>query len=196
MPPDWIKKYLPTPETIRRQSSLGPVRHLLLEPALWRLHRRSVSGATLIGLFCAFLPLPGLQMPLAALLAVPTRCNVPVAVGLTWITNPVTMGPVFFLTYKVGAWVLGIDAPAESFELSWQWLGERFAQVWWPLLFGSLLCGCASGLVGLLAARELWRLHLIGRLRDRRAARRARREARARAVRRDAAFRPGSPPSP
>lgn len=197
MAPDWIRKYLPTPETIRRQSSLGPVRHLLLEPALWRLHRRSVSGAAFIGLFCAFLPLPGLQMFVAALLAVPARCNVPIAMGLTWINNPVTFGPVFFLTYKVGALVLGLEVGGEPFELSWQWLGERFADVWWPLLFGSLVCGCASGLIGLVAARQLWRLHLIGRLRERRAARRARREARkAAAVRRDAALPPGSPRSP
>ena len=177
---DWIRNYLPTPETIRRQSSLGPVRHLLLDPALWRLHRRSVSGAAFIGLFCAFLPLPGLQMLIAGLLAVPARCNVPIALGLTWITNPVTLVPAFVLTYKLGARLLGLDVDSEPFALTWEWLGERFSQVWWPLLFGSVLCGCASGLAGFFAARQLWRLHLFRRLRERRQARRARRSARSR----------------
>ena len=198
MAPDWIKKYLPTPETIRRQSSLGPLRHLLLEPALWRLHRRSVGGAAFIGLFCAFLPLPGLQMLLAGLLAVPARCNVPIALGLTWITNPVTLVPAFVLAYKLGAWLLGLEVDDEPFALSWAWLGERFAQVWWPLLFGSVLCGCASGLAGFVAARQLWRLHLFRRLRERRQARRARRlgAAARRSVTPSAARPPDSPGSP
>ena len=198
MVPDWLKKYLPTPEQIRRQSSLGPLRHWLLDPALWRLHKRSVSGAAFIGLFCAFLPLPGLQMPIAGLLAVAARCNVPVALGLTWITNPLTFGPAFLLAYKIGAAILGLEAQGEPFALTWEWLGERFAQVWWPLLLGSLLCGCVSGLVGLIAARQLWRMHLYRRLQERREARRARRAGKSSrwSLKRNVARPPDSPESP
>ena len=174
MAPDWLQKYLPSREAIRRQSSLGPVRHLLLEPALWRLHQRSVGGAFFIGLFCAFLPLPLGQTLLAGLLAVVSRCNVPIALGLTWITNPLTAGPIFIFAYKLGGWLLGVDAGDEPFELSWQWLGEKFKLVWWPLLLGSLVCACVSGLAGLVVSRQLWRLHLLRRLQERRAARRAR----------------------
>lgn len=182
MPFDWMRKYLPTRDAVRRLSALGPLRHLLLEPALWRLHRRSVSGACFIGFFCAFLPLPVGQMAIAALLAVATRCNVPIAIGLTWVTNPLTLGPIFFFTYKLGAWLLGAEAGTEPFELSWAWLVEKFAQVWWPLLFGSLVCACVSGLAGMVAAGQLWRLHLVRRLRERRVARRARRKAKKRSA--------------
>ena len=190
----WFRKYLPTPEAIRRQSSLGPVRHLLLKPDLWRLHQRSVGGAFFIGLFCAFLPLPVGQMLLAALLAVVARCNVPIAIGLTWITNPLTLGPIFFFAYKLGAWLLGVDAGNEPFELSWQWLGEKFRLVWWPLLFGSLVCASASGLAGLVVSRRLWRLHLLQRLQERRAARQARTGAKR--FRQREARPPDSPASP
>ena len=157
-----------------------------------------MGGAAFIGLFCAFLPLPGLQMLVAGLLAVPARCNVPIALGLTWITNPVTLVPAFVLAYKLGAWLLGLEVDDEPFALSWAWLGERFAQVWWPLLFGSVLCGCASGLAGFVAARQLWRLHLFRRLRERRQARRARRlgAAARRSATPSAARPPDSPGSP
>ena len=87
----WIAKYLPTRQSIRAQKALWPVRHLLLEPELWHLHRRSVGGAFFIGLFCAFMPVPS-QMVLAALLALVARCNLPIAVGLVWVTNPLTIG--------------------------------------------------------------------------------------------------------
>ena len=196
MAPDWIKKYLPTRDLIRRQNSLGPVRHLLLDPALWRLHRRSVGGAFFIGLFCAFLPLPVGQMLLAGLLAVSARCNVPIAIGLTWVTNPITLGPIFYFAYKLGAWLLGQDAAGDPFELSWQWLRERFAQMWWPLLVGSLVCAWTSGLTGLVVSRQLWRLHLVRRLMARRAARRLRQRLPAAALKPSAERPPDSPASP
>lgn len=196
MAPDWISKYLPTRDSIRRQNSLAPVRHLLLDPALWRLHQRSVGGAFFIGLFCAFLPLPVGQMLLAGLLAVVARCNVPIAIGLTWVTNPITLGPIFFFAYKLGAWLLGLDPAGEPFELSWQWLRERFAQAWWPLLFGSLVCAWTTGLTGMVVSRQLWRLHLLRRLMARRAARRLRQRLPGATLKRNAARRPGSPASP
>jgi uncharacterized protein len=34
------------------------------------------------------------------------RANLPVAVGSTLVTNPVTFGPVYFGAYKLGHWVL------------------------------------------------------------------------------------------
>ena len=50
----------------------------------------------------AFLPVP-FQMVLAALGALWRRVNLPLAVALICITNPLTMAPAFYLCYKVGA---------------------------------------------------------------------------------------------
>jgi len=166
MPPLWISKYLPSRETIRRQSSLAPVRNLLLEPELWHFHRRSVSGAVFIGLFCAFLPLPA-QMLIAALLAVLARCNLPLAIGLVWLSNPLTFGPIFFFTYKLGAWLLDLEVAKTEWELSWQWLWQRLAAIWQPLLLGSLLCGWVSGITGAVLTRVIWRLVVVRRWRRR-----------------------------
>lgn len=188
---DRIRKYLPSPEAIRRQKALSAVRHLLLEPELWQLHRRSVGGAVFIGLFCAFLPLPIGQMVVAALLAVFGRCNLPIAVALVWVTNPLTFGPLFYFAYKLGAWLLGVDAAGAGWELSWEWLWQRMRHIWWPLLLGSLVCGWVAGLTGSVLARLLWRLHVIRRWRERRARRRT-----AAAVKENVETRPDSPPSP
>ena len=167
MPRKWLRKYLPTQDWIRRQSSLGPVRHLLLEPELWHLHRRAVGGAFFIGLFCAFLPIP-MQMLVAALLAVVARCNMPLSVALVWITNPLTFAPMFFFAYKLGAWLLDVDVQDTTFEVSWAWLGHTFTAIWWPLTVGCLVCGWVAGLTGAVVSRLLWRLHIIGRWRQRR----------------------------
>ena len=167
MPRDWIRQYLPTQDWIRRQSSLGPVRHLLLEPELWHLHRRSVGGAFFIGLFCAFLPIPT-QMLAAALLAVVARCNMPISVSLVWITNPLTVAPMFFFAYKLGAWLLGVEVQDAQWGLSWTWLGETFTAIWWPLTLGCLVCGWVAGLTGAVVSRVLWRLHVIRRWKQRR----------------------------
>ena len=170
----WIRKYLPTAQTIREQRSLGFVRHLLLKPELWHLHRRSASGAVFIGLFCAFLPVPVGQMVVAGLLAVFARCNVPIAIALVWVTNPITFAPFYYFAYKLGAWLLGIEPAQIEWELSWQWLGARLTQIWWPLTLGCLTCGWVSGLTGAVVARLLWRIHAVRRWRQRRIRRRAR----------------------
>ena len=115
------KKHLPTKESIRQHRLLRPVSRHLLASDLWHLNRRSVGGAFFIGLFCAFLPLP-LQSPIAALFAMVGRCNLPFSVALVWVTNPLTMGPMFFFAYKLGAWLLGTEVQVENIELSWSWL--------------------------------------------------------------------------
>ena len=169
----WISKYLPSRDKIRAHKALQPVRHLLLEPELWHLHRRSVGGAFFIGLFCAFMPVP-FQMLLAALLAIFARCNLPIAVALVWITNPLTIGPMFFFAYKLGAWLVDVELTESRWEWSWQWLGTRFAAIWWPFLLGCLVCGWVAGLTGAVVSRLLWRLHVIRRWQMRRERRRAR----------------------
>ena len=87
MPKKFLRKYLPNPKQIRELPALRPLGKWLQEPELWHLHRRSVSGAVFIGMFCAFMPIP-FQMVVAASLAVFSRCNLPISVALVWITNP------------------------------------------------------------------------------------------------------------
>ena len=67
MPRRFLQRHLPNADTVREHPLLRPVSHLLREPELWRLHRRSVGGACFIGMFSAFLPLPGQTLVAAGL---------------------------------------------------------------------------------------------------------------------------------
>ncbi len=168
-----IRRYLPHHDKIRGHRHLSWLGNHLHDPNLWHLNRRSVSGAFATGLFCAFLPIP-FQMVVAALIAIVARVNLPLSVVLVWITNPLTMGPVFFFAYKVGTWILGTPIhPGAAETRGVEWVMNELAVIWKPLLLGSLTCGTLSAMVGYCAVRTSWRLHLVRRLRAKRAARKA-----------------------
>jgi uncharacterized protein (DUF2062 family) len=170
MPRDFFRRYIPTPQALRQYSALKPLGNVLYDPDLWHLHRRGVSGACFIGLFCAFLPIP-LQMLVSAAIAIVARCNLPIAVALVWITNPITIPPIFFFAYELGAWLLGTHLTVTTFALDYRWFSDQFAQIWKPLLLGSLVCGWVSGITAFVLVRVLWRLHVVRRWRARRALR-------------------------
>ena len=94
----FFKKFVPDAKTLTENPALKPLRHLLIRKHLFHLNRRSVARATFIGIFCSFMPVPW-QMIIAAALCVFFRANVPLGVALVWISNPVTMGPIFYFTY-------------------------------------------------------------------------------------------------
>ena len=173
MPRGFFERYLPKADSIRERPLLRPIRHLLHEPALWHLHRASVGNACFVGMFCAFVPFPG-QTVLAAAMALVLRCNLPIVLALVQVTNPITLPPMFFFAYRLGAWLLGVEVTISEFELSWDWFQGNLRHLWQPLVLGSLICGWVSGVTLMLTARLLWRLHVIRRWRERRERRRAR----------------------
>ena len=67
-----------------------------------------MSGAVAIGLFAGLVPGP-LQMLTALLLAVPLKKNVPVALIVTFYTNPFTIVPLYLLAYAYGHFLLGME---------------------------------------------------------------------------------------
>lgn len=166
MPRRFIKRFMPDPEFIRNHRSLQVLSRWLHEPNLWHLNRYSVSMAFLLGLFAAFVPLPS-QMLIAAVLAVWLRANLPISVALVWISNPLTMPPIFYVTYKVGAWVLRLPPREVRFEPSVEWLSGQLSHVWQPFLCGSLIVGLGSGLLAAGLVQVIWRLHVRLRWRAR-----------------------------
>lgn len=167
MPKKFIKRYMPDHKKIRNNEQLNKVFGTLLhDPNLLHLNRRSVSMAFFVGLFMAFVPLPT-QMLMAAAIAILVRCNLPISVGLVWITNPVTMPPIFYFAYKVGTWILGTPVREFSIELSWKWLGTELAAIWEPFLLGCAISGLMFGTLGYVVIRLLWRLHIITHLKER-----------------------------
>lgn len=106
MPKKRLQRMLPTPEKIMESRSLKWFAPHLVDARLWHFNRHSLNKAVYIGVLSAFFPLPG-QMLLALIGALMWRANVPMALGLTWITNPLTTLPIFYAGYYVGAQLLG-----------------------------------------------------------------------------------------
>jgi uncharacterized protein (DUF2062 family) len=133
----------------------------LHDPNLWHINRRSSAGAFAVGLFMAFIPVP-FQMFLAAGAAILLRVNLPLSVVLVWVTNPVTIPPIFLFAYLVGTWVLGTPADANSFDFTLAWFQNGgLEEIWTPLLTGCLICGVVCSVVGYCVIRGLWRLHAV-----------------------------------
>ncbi len=165
---------MPDHQKIREHKHLKIFGRLLHDPNLWHLNRRSVSGAFFVGLFMAFVPVP-FQMLLAAGAAIASRVNLPISIGLVWLTNPVTIPPAFYFCYKVGTWLLGQETRHIQFQASTEWLLSELGAIWQPFLLGCFVVGLISAILGAVTIRLLWRLHIIRHLRRRREARLQRR---------------------
>ncbi len=170
-----IRRYMPDPHSVRHHKHLKIFGSLIHDPNLWHLNRRSVSGAFAVGLFMMYVPVP-FQMLLAAAAAIPFRVNLPISVGLVWISNPITMPPMFYLAYRVGALVLGVPTSTFTFELSFDWLLSELTHIWEPFLLGCLIFAILCSVAGYITMRILWRLHILQNIRRRREARKARQD--------------------
>jgi len=166
MPRKTLKQFLPSPARVRRVRGLHLLGDWVYAPNLWHINRYSASMAFFVGLFVAFMPIPG-QTLLAAVLAIWLRCNLPLSVALVFISNPVTMPPMFFMAYKVGAMIMQAPVQALEFELSFHWLGNELASIWKPFLLGCLICGLSLGSLGYFAMSMVWRAHVMHRWRQR-----------------------------
>ena len=97
---------------------------------------------------------------------------VPISVLLVWISNPVTITPIFYLCYKVGQLI--IHTPNAT--LAGATSSEHFlqlGQLWQPFLLGCFIMGSASAIIAYTTVKVLWRLHIIAYLKERRARKKA-----------------------
>ncbi len=58
-------------------------------------------GAAL-GIFIGLMPIMGIQMAVVAVVALPFRANLKAALAGVWITNPVTVLPIYYMDYRFG----------------------------------------------------------------------------------------------
>jgi len=170
-----LRRVIPGTRELRRHPVLHRIfGRTLFDPELWHLGRGSVARAVSLGLFMAWVPVP-FQMVLAAGAALVARCNLPVAVAMVWVSNPVTVAPMFYAAHGFGAWILDRSPGDFRIEVSLRWLFEGFGQVWEPLLLGCFVLGLASALLGQVLSRLAWRAHTTASWRERRIRRRRRR---------------------
>src|SRR3982750_4704901 len=126
---NWLKRHIPTRETIHRYRILRPFAAPLSDPALWRMTRRSVPRAVALGLGVGVI-IPVMHLFIAALLAIPLRANVAIAAACTLVINPLTIPPIYYAAYRIGSWELHHDAALVNAEAA-----ERFSSELSRLLF-------------------------------------------------------------
>src|SRR5258706_5027041 len=179
MPRRFFRKFLPDHETIRSHRYLAWLDSWgsgLHHPNLWHLNRHSVAGGFAIGLFSGLVPGP-LQMLTAALLAIPLKKNLPIALATTLYTNPVTIAPLYLLAYGYGRLLMGAShhpVMVQSFEWDWaHWIDSCEAMLHWMLSPGApLAVGTGSSLLtfaalGFAVVHLGWRAFLMVKLRAR-----------------------------
>ena len=155
-----IKKIFPKLDSVKEEKILKVFGPAVLQPNLWHINKKSVSRGFAIGAFCAFLPIPGIQMILAAFLSITFAANLPLAVILTWITNPFTYIPIVYFAIKIG----GIFINAEStYEIKSEQINisTELMQYWEPLFLGSFILSIISSLLSYILIRMYWRYYVI-----------------------------------
>jgi uncharacterized protein (DUF2062 family) len=169
MPRKFFRKFLPSHESVKQNKYLARFGSLLHHPNLWHLNRDSVAGGVAVGMFSGLVPGP-LQMLTAAVLAIPLRVNLPVALATTFYTNPFTIGPLYVLAYGIGTlFVSGDGAPlnhAPGFDWSnfGAWLRaflEWMLSLGKPLAIGLLALAIGLAVAGYVFVQLAWRAHVM-----------------------------------
>ncbi len=152
---DWLDRYMPNQQTLRQQKYLRIFGERLFHPALWKLNRYSVAGGLSAGLFVAFIPFPG-QTFVATAAAIGFRVHLPLTLAISCITNPITIPPIFYSTYKIGTWMLNMPPYDIAFEPSIEWLIAQFGVIGLPLVVGSLSTGFVLATALYITVLLLW----------------------------------------
>ncbi|MDO9424974.1 MAG: DUF2062 domain-containing protein [Methylobacter sp.] len=161
-----IDKLIPDPDFIKQHKSLQFLGDKLHQPNLWHLNRRSIAMAFAVGLFCAWIPTP-MQMIIAAAGAIYFSANLPLSVGLVWITNPITMPALFYFAYRVGLLAMGQTSNADDIEFSLGTMLSGLGDIWQPFLLGCLIMGIASSAAGYFGMKYYWEHHIIKKWKER-----------------------------
>lgn len=124
---------------------------------------RAIAGGLGIGTFIAFTPTVGVQIILAVILATLFSMNRPAAMIPVWITNPITVAPIYTFNYWLGLKVwdgpplhkvsgLFIDIGKTMARLEFWNIKDQFLailhmgkEILIPLMIGSIAVGLVSG---------------------------------------------------
>ncbi len=134
----------------------------LTDSHLWSLNRHSITAAFGVGIAISFIPLP-IHLPLVVLAALWWRLNLAVGIAATYVVNPFTMVPAYYLAYRVGAALLRYRPHHFEFHLTWNWLEHGLGPAWRPFLLGCLVCSVVLGLTAHFALEFFWRVATVHR---------------------------------
>lgn len=151
------------PQKKNKRNFLIRIRPVLRWVIKLRSSPRAIAGGLGLGTFIAFTPTVGVQLILALVIATFFNMNRPAAMIPVWITNPVTVAPIYTFNYWLGTKIwdgpplsevsglfIGIGrtmAHLEFWDIKEQFLAvlQMGRDVLIPLLFGSIAIGLVAG---------------------------------------------------
>ena len=122
---------------------------------LWSFKGAPIQSALFWGIWISMLPIVGIQMMVVFFVSLLVRANLPLIVALQWISNPFTMGPIYFADYKIGMTMfklLGINYPQNKLlSAQYDWSEFSFKEVFKlidtfpPMMLGGSVLGVFFG---------------------------------------------------
>ena len=153
-----LKKYSPKRENV----NLGWLNKYLNNPELWKWNKKTIAKAFAIGFFCAFLPMPAHTL-LVAILAVLFSANILLSILIVWVNNPITMVPIYYFTYKLGASIMGIEIDPD-FEFSFGYLMDNFGVATIALWIGGIVVSIVSAILGYFSIITIYKYKAFKRV--------------------------------
>ena len=147
-----IRKFL------KRKQTNGKIKAFIKKYKIPReylsINRKSISRGVLIGLFWGFIPMP-MQM-LAVLAVTPfVKFNVPIAISMVWLSNPITMPFMYYMEYQTGNFLLGNNG-LENIELTLDWFSNNWSKIITPLYVGTVPYSLGVSTLLYFIINKLW----------------------------------------
>ncbi len=136
---------------------------------LWSFRGKNIIPALFWGVWIAMLPIVGLQMLVVLFLALWLRTNLPVMIALQWISNPFTMGPIYFADYQIGMVffkLVGIEYDRNRMLNSeYKWSEFNFSDLielidtFPPMFVGGSIIGISLGVVAVFLYKAMAKIY-------------------------------------
>lgn len=152
MPKKIIKKMMPN----RNGKVLSKFQKYLTKES-FSYQRKPILRSFLIGTYISFLPIP-FQMLVILFFSVPFKANVPIAMSLAWITNPITMPFIFFVEYKIGNFIIN---GVPLFEFKETFLVSNIPKYFLETFVGGSILGVFASVISYIFVFYMWKGYII-----------------------------------
>ncbi len=117
------------------------------------INRKMVTRALFVGICIGLIPMP-FQMLLVLGMIFFFKFNVPIALAMVWLSNPLTMPFMYYVEYTTGAYILGMEKL--GVELSLAWFENNFSRIFIPLYVGTLFYALTLAPLVYVSVNWLW----------------------------------------
>jgi len=117
------------------------------------INRKMVTRALCVGICIGLIPMP-FQMLLVLGMIFFFKFNVPIALAMVWLSNPLTMPFMYYVEYTTGAYILGMEKL--GVELSLAWFENNFSRIFIPLYVGTLFYALTLAPLVYVSVNWLW----------------------------------------